>query len=125
MREVEFALGRAEARAGVLAEPKGIDIELDVDELVAQGRSPGNPVEPLVRALRGEVESVHFGATSQDILDTALVLVPRSALEVFELDKLAAACARLAATHPHTVMAARTPLQQAAPTTVRPPAAHG
>ena len=117
MREVEFALGRAEARAGVLAKPKEIDIELDVDELVAQGRSPGNPVEPLVRALRGEVESVHFGATSQDILDTALVLIARSALEVFELDELAAACARLAATHRDTVMAARTLLQQAVPTT--------
>jgi 3-carboxy-cis,cis-muconate cycloisomerase len=97
---------------------------LDVDELCAQGRAVGNPVEPLVRALRERVSgdaarSVHFGATSQDILDSAAMLVARDArvLVVAELDRAATACARLAEAHRDTQMSARTLLQQAVPTT--------
>src|SRR5213082_778173 len=48
---------------------------LDVDELVRDGRSAGNPVAPLVRRLRSRSDQVHRGATSQDILDTAAALV--------------------------------------------------
>jgi len=117
MLDVERALSRAEARAGVIPEAEAIHIDLDVDRLVAEGRAAGNPVEPLVRALHAQAESAHLGATSQDIIDTALVLVARDAFDVFELDGLAAACARLADEHRNTVIAARTLLQQAVPTT--------
>jgi 3-carboxy-cis,cis-muconate cycloisomerase len=62
---------------------------------------------------------VHKGATSQDIMDTAAMLVARRTLDLIltEVDGVAAACARLADTHRTTVMAGRTLLQQALPTT--------
>jgi 3-carboxy-cis,cis-muconate cycloisomerase len=92
---------------------------LDAAELATEGRAAGNPVEPLVRRLRERSEHVHHGATSQDILDTASALVTRNAIAIIlgELDAVAAACARLAGQHRSTVMAARTLLQQAVPTT--------
>ena len=84
----------------------------------------GNPAEPLVRALRKEVgaeaaDVVHHGATSQDVVDTAAMLVSRRALDLVlaELDRAAAAVATLAETHRATPMAGRTLLQQAVPTT--------
>ena len=84
----------------------------------------GNPVEPLVRALRAEVGGeaaayVHRGATSQDILDTAASLVSRRALELVLTDLLGVAdgCAALADRHRSTLVAGRTLLQQALPTT--------
>ncbi len=96
----------------------------DVDELCEQGRAAGNPAEPLVRALRERVGGdaaryVHFGATSQDVLDSAAMLVARNATRLIEeeFDALASACARLADEHRATAMAARTLLQQAVPTT--------
>jgi 3-carboxy-cis,cis-muconate cycloisomerase len=93
----------------------------DVDELAREGRAAGNPVEPLVRALRersGAAEA-HRGATSQDILDTAAMLVARNArtLILADLDGAVRGCAALADEHRSTVMAARTLMQQAVPTT--------
>ncbi|HEX4518553.1 MAG TPA: 3-carboxy-cis,cis-muconate cycloisomerase [Gaiellaceae bacterium] len=131
MLEVERALANAEAIAGVipahLAGPiaEACVVErFDVESIVASGRSAGNPAEPLVRALRAAVggdaaEFVHFGATSQDIVDSAAMLVSRRAVELIleELDGLAVACASLAEAHRDTPMAARTLLQQAVPTT--------
>jgi 3-carboxy-cis,cis-muconate cycloisomerase len=77
-----------------------------------------------VRALRERVGGdaatwVHVGATSQDVMDSAAMLVARNALGLIddELDGIARACARLADEHRDTVMAARTLLQQAVPTT--------
>jgi 3-carboxy-cis,cis-muconate cycloisomerase len=95
------------------------EVELDPEELAREGRRVGNPAEPLVRRLREVAPNVHHGATSQDVLDTAAALVARDAkaLVLAELDGAAAACARLAAEHRDTVMAARTLLQQAVPTT--------
>src|SRR4029453_5989819 len=63
--------------------------------------------------------SVHWGATSQDVMDTASMLVARGALDLIlvELDGVTAALARLAEAHRSTPMAARTLLQQAVPTT--------
>jgi len=92
---------------------------LDVGELVREGRRAGNPVEPLVRALRERSQQVHLGATSQDILDTAAALVSRDATAIVaaELDGVARACADLADEHRDTVTAGRTLLQQAVPTT--------
>jgi 3-carboxy-cis,cis-muconate cycloisomerase len=92
---------------------------LDVEQIVREGHAAGNPVEPLVRKLRERSEDVHRGATSQDILDTATALVARDAtsLIVRELDGVARACAELADAHRGTVIAGRTLLQQAVPTT--------
>jgi 3-carboxy-cis,cis-muconate cycloisomerase len=131
MLEAERALAAAEAAAGVI--PAGAAIEIaeasraaafDPAALAEQGRKVGNPAEPLVRALRaavgGEAASyVHWGATSQDIVDTAAMLVARRALGLIDghLEGVADACARLADEHRATPMAARTLLQQAVPTT--------
>jgi 3-carboxy-cis,cis-muconate cycloisomerase len=96
----------------------------DAGELATAGRAGGNPVIPLVAALRERVgddhaAGVHCGATSQDILDTASMLVARDALALVDraLSAAARTCADLAEAHRDTVMAARTLLQQAVPTT--------
>ena len=131
MLSAERALARAEAQAGVIpgeaadAIAASCRAELfDLEELLEHGRDTGNPVEPLVRALRGEVGGdaaryVHWGATSQDILDSAAMLVSRRALGLVlaDVDRVAAACARHAREQRETTMAARTLLQQAVPTT--------
>jgi 3-carboxy-cis,cis-muconate cycloisomerase len=126
----ERALARAEARVGVIpaeaadAIAAACDPErFDVAQLAEEGRRVANPVEPLVRALVAEAGEagrwVHWGATSQDVLDTASMLVARGALDVIlgELDGVADGCAALAEAHRTTPMAARTVLQQAVPTT--------
>jgi 3-carboxy-cis,cis-muconate cycloisomerase len=110
------------AASGVEGVAEACDASLyDVEALAREGRAAGNPVEPLVRALRERsgVAEAHRGATSQDILDTAAMLVARDAraLILAELDAAARACAELADRHRSTVMAARTLMQQAVPTT--------
>jgi 3-carboxy-cis,cis-muconate cycloisomerase len=131
MLEAERALANASALVGVVPPAAAAAIAeacepsaFDLDALLAEGRAVGNPAEPLVRALRARVREdsarwVHFGATSQDVVDTAAVLVAREATELLcaELDGVAAACAHLAETHRSTPAAARTLLQQAVPTT--------
>jgi 3-carboxy-cis,cis-muconate cycloisomerase len=129
--DVERGLAAAEARAGVIPDEAARAIggacsadRFDAAALADEGRSPGNPVEPLVRALREAVggdaaEYVHRGATSQDVLDTAAMLVSRGALGaiVESLEAVAAEAARLAEAHRSTPMVGRTLLQQALPTT--------
>jgi 3-carboxy-cis,cis-muconate cycloisomerase len=125
MLEAERALAAAEARVGVISEEEAWAVaeacaaSFDIEALAEEGRRVGNPVEPLVRALRGRAERAHWGATSQDVLDTATALVARDAgaLVLAELGGLADVCATLAERHRGTVMAARTLLQQAVPTT--------
>jgi 3-carboxy-cis,cis-muconate cycloisomerase len=131
MLESERALANAGSLAGLvpahLAGPIADACEVerfDVAAIVEAGRSAGNPAEPLVRALRDAVGVeaagfVHYGATSQDIVDTAAMLVARRVLALVEeeLDGVSAACAGLAEAHRTTPMAARTLLQQAVPTT--------
>jgi 3-carboxy-cis,cis-muconate cycloisomerase len=131
MLDAEGALAVAEARAGVIPRDASAEISnacdaarFEFEEIATAGRPVANPVEPLVRALREAVGGdaaryVHWGATSQDVLDTASMLVARRSLGLIsaELDAVAAACARLAEDHRGTVMAARTLLQQAVPTT--------
>jgi 3-carboxy-cis,cis-muconate cycloisomerase len=128
---VERALANAESAAGVVDESTAAAISAcclpelyDVAGLCEQGRAAGNPVEPLVRALRERVggdaaRHVHFGATTQDALDSAAMLVARDACELIdaELGALAGACAHLAEAHRSTPIAARTLLQQAVATT--------
>ena len=126
--EVEAALARAEVAAGVIPEEAGEAIEaacrpesFDPSALAVESRAPGNPVEPLVRALReavgdgGAAEYVHFGATSQDILDTAAMLVSGRVLGLIleRLEAVAEECAQLADAHRVTPMIGRTLLQQA------------
>jgi 3-carboxy-cis,cis-muconate cycloisomerase len=126
----ERALARAEARVGVIPAEAAEAIaaacgpeRFDVAQLAEEGRRVANPVEPLVRALVAEAGEpgrwVHWGATSQDVLDTASMLVARGALDVIlgELEGVADGCAALAEAHRTTPMAARTVLQQAVPTT--------
>ncbi len=128
---VERALAAAGAAVGVVpaeAAEAVADACSDADafgwdELLDQGHAVGNPVEPLVRALRARVGAeheafVHLGATSQDVLDSAAMLVTREALAhvVGHLDAAAERCAGLTREHRDTPMAARTLLQQAVPT---------
>ena len=128
MLEAERALAVASARADLLSEDEADSIaaacvasRYDLARIAEEGRRVGNPAEPLVRALREEsgVERTHFGATSQDVLDTAAMLVARDArvLVVDELEGAAHACAELARDHRSTPIAGRTLLQQAVPTT--------
>jgi 3-carboxy-cis,cis-muconate cycloisomerase len=129
--DVEAALARAEADAGVIPAEHADAIvaacraELfDVAAIGAEAANVGNPAEPLVRALRKQVggtaaDDVHRGATSQDIVDSAAMLVAREALAavVGDLSGSADAAARLAAEHRDTVMIGRTLMQHAVPVT--------
>ena len=93
--------------------------DYDVEALCEEGRADASPVVPLARALRERDPEAHGPATSQDVLDTAAMLVATHARELVlaDLDGLCAACARLAEAHRSTRMIARTLLQQAQPTT--------
>ncbi len=130
---VEVALAHAAAENGVIPAAHADLIadavagiapaEIDPAALGLAAVAGGNPVIPLVRLLRaaaGEAaESVHVGATSQDVMDTAAVLLTGWAGEVVltDLHGAADAAAALAAAHRHTPMIARTLGQQALPTT--------
>jgi len=132
MLDVEAALARAAARCGLVAETAAAEVTrvaaqpgaLDVAAVVARAADAGNPVPPLVRVLTDAVGphaagAVHVGATSQDVVDTAMVLVARRALAAVDADLAAAAeaCARLAAEHRDDPVIGRTLMQQALPTT--------
>ena len=131
MLDTEAALARAVERAG-LAEPgAGAAVTaaaqagaFDAAELGRQAELTGNPVPALVRELTrmvppGLAGAVHKGATSQDIIDTAAMLLAREALSALaaDLTATAAAAAALAAAHRDTIMIGRTLLQQAVPVT--------
>jgi 3-carboxy-cis,cis-muconate cycloisomerase len=129
MLDTEAALARALERAGLAPAGAGAAVTtaasgtFDAGGIGRQAASTGNPVPALVAALRKAVpaaaDTVHRGATSQDIIDTAAMLLARSALAALAADLAAAAdgCAGLAAAHRDTVMAGRTLLQQAVPVT--------
>jgi len=130
--DAEAALAVVSARAGLIPDSAAAAIAkacaqrdaFDVGSLGREAAQPGNPVLPLVRALEARVPTevapyVHRGATSQDILDTAMMLVSQRAMAPLldDLRGCADAAARLAADHRDTVVAGRTLLQQAVPTT--------
>jgi 3-carboxy-cis,cis-muconate cycloisomerase len=131
MLDVEAALARARALDGRIPEADAATIaaacqaeRFDIAALGAQGMSTGNPVLAMVKALRATLpervaDHVHRGATSQDILDTAAMLVAKRALEPIAADASGAAkaCAQLAERHRETPMLGRTLLQQALPVT--------
>ncbi len=134
MLDFEAALARAAAKAGVIP-PRAADViaeccraELfDRHQLGAAAASAGNPAIPLVAALTQLVARkdaaaagcVHWGATSQDAMDTGLVLQLRRGLDRFlpETQKLADSLAALAQVHASTPMVGRTWLQHAVPIT--------
>jgi 3-carboxy-cis,cis-muconate cycloisomerase len=99
----------------------------DVAELARAAKLAGNVAIPLLKALTGLVAQtdkdaaryVHWGATSQDAIDTGWVLQLRKALKIIagDLDRLAAALAALATKHRSTIIVGRTWMQQALPTT--------
>ena len=131
MLEVEAALARALERAGLAPAGSGAAVteaavpeNFDVAELGALAALTGNPVPALSRALMKQVprtaaSAVHRGATSQDIVDTAAMLMAARALDVIVADVGAAAraAAGLAVKHRSTIMIGRTLLQQAVPVT--------
>ena len=131
MLDAEAALARALERAGLAAAGAGAAVtaaaqaaRFDPGELGEQAPLAGNPVPALVRALTGMLPpsaagAVHQGATSQDIIDTAMMLLARAALDevLASLAEAAGAAARLTADHQETVMTGRTLLQQAVPVT--------
>ena len=112
------------ASAGVAAPADLSLVELDVARLAVDAESSGNPVVPLVAALRSATPEeaslwLHRGLTSQDVLDTALVLCARDAVVAVRGD-LAAQVGRLvdlATEHRDTPCIARTLTQPAVPTT--------
>jgi 3-carboxy-cis,cis-muconate cycloisomerase len=128
MLDAEVALARAEAAHGLVSADTADAVaraardlgDETVADLGAAARDSGNPVVPLVTALRAAAgDQAHFGATSQDILDSAAMLVAKRALVpvLAELDAIVDACAALAREHRATVMAGRTLMQQAEPVT--------
>src|SRR5487761_2419910 len=124
MLDFEAALARAEAAVAACCDAGRFDAE----SLAAAARSAGNLAIPLVAALTRTVAAadpvargyVHWGATSQDVIDTALVLQLRDALALIDADveRLAAALAVQARRHATTVLAGRSWLQQAIPVTL-------
>jgi 3-carboxy-cis,cis-muconate cycloisomerase len=130
--DVEVALAEAQADAGVIPAASVDHIRaaaqaerFAIDELREDAERAGNLVIPLVRRLTELVAArdpaasghVHFGATSQDILDTAAVLLVRGATLKLdaELQRAMSAAAALARAHATTPMPGRTWLQQASP----------
>lgn len=134
MLTVEVALATAQERAGMLPASSLDTIRdaahidgFDMSTLAAGVQETANPVVALVQQLTARVaardpaaaDHVHQGGTSQDILDSAMMLLCALALDAIatDLDRTAAALAGLAGTHRDTVMVARTLTQHAVPTT--------
>jgi 3-carboxy-cis,cis-muconate cycloisomerase len=132
MLDFEAALARAEAAAGVIpsgaVEPiaKACKAEaFDLAALAEAAMRSGNLAIPLVKALTSAVAAldadaaryVHWGATSQDVIDTAAMLGLRAGIDVLlaDLDRAIGGFAGLAQKHRHTAMVARTWLQHALP----------
>jgi 3-carboxy-cis,cis-muconate cycloisomerase len=134
MLDFEAALARAEARTGLIPGAAASAIaaccraeHFDLAALARAAAAAGNLAVPLVarlteRVARDDAEAarlVHWGATSQDAIDTGLVLQLRASLERIdgELARLAGVLARLAREHRASLAVARTWMQQALPTT--------
>ncbi|MFC9956574.1 3-carboxy-cis,cis-muconate cycloisomerase [Streptomyces nigra] len=129
--DAEAALTRAQAALGLAPEEAARAVtgaadadRFDARALAEEARTGGNPVIPLIGALTRAVGEehgpyVHRGATSQDIMDTALMLVAVRALGpvLADLERAQRAFARLAAAHRDTALPGRTLTQHAVPTT--------
>src|SRR5262245_53177965 len=127
----EAALARALAACGVIPNDAARSIvdacrvdRFDVAAIYRDSATAGTLAVPLVRALTAGTAAtgssyVHWGATSQDAIDSALMLQIREALDLLleDLRQLAASCARHAEVHRFTLMPGRTLLQHATPIT--------
>jgi 3-carboxy-cis,cis-muconate cycloisomerase len=132
MLAFEAALALAEARAGIIPQDAAniiagscrVDL-FDVEALYREAEIAGTPAIPLVRMLTAQIgddakKFVHWGATSQDAIDTALMLQMRNGIDLLENEILNVCeeCAKLAEQHRNTLMAGRTLLQHAVPITL-------
>lgn len=132
MLDFEAALARAEAACGVIPERAVEPIaracnasSFEVAALAQAATRSGNLAIPLVKALTAEVAKsdaeaaryVHWGATSQDVIDTAAMLTLRAGVDALlsDLERAIEGFAKLARQHRHTPVAARTWLQHALP----------
>jgi 3-carboxy-cis,cis-muconate cycloisomerase len=132
MLDFEAALARAEAATGVIPAEAAGPIEracnirtFDLAALAEAATKSGNLAIPLVKALTAAVTKadteaaryVHWGATSQDVIDTAAMLMLRAGVDALlaDIDRAIAGFARLALKHRHTAMVGRTWLQHALP----------
>jgi len=129
MLDFEAGLARAQDVAGVIRAEHAERISeacraerLDAAAIAAAAAETGTPVVPLLAALRAQLPEevaadVHRGATSQDVVDSAAMLIAARALEALgdDLEAASAVAAGLAEEHRATVMAGRTLLQQAVP----------
>ncbi len=127
--DVEAALARAQAKVGIVPPEAAQAItavaevgRIDWERLSARTQIVGYPILPLVEQLSDWAENglgqwCHWGATTQDIMDTADVLQIRDALDLIstDLDGVAAALVTLAETYADTPMAGRSHLQHALP----------
>lgn len=128
--DTEVALARAQARLGIIpqAAARGIadaatSCRFDLDRLARETALVGYPVLPIVEQLAAAAGDagryLHWGATTQDIMDTATILQVQAGMALIErlLDETIAALSRLVADHRDTPMAGRTHLQHALPIT--------
>ncbi|MFL9926369.1 adenylosuccinate lyase family protein [Herbaspirillum lusitanum] len=128
--DAETALARAQARTGVIPAEAAAQItelsaydKLDVEQLRKETEIVGYPILPIVKQLSeqcGEAgRYVHWGATTQDIMDTATMIQCKRAIALIEqqLDATRSALKKLALEHADTVTAGRTHLQHALPVT--------
>jgi 3-carboxy-cis,cis-muconate cycloisomerase len=129
--DVEAALAKVQAELGVIPEGAAAEIRrkskvefYDLDAMKKEMDRTSHPIVPLLRAIKDVCEGdagefVHWGTTTQDIMDTGTVLQIREALDEIEpnLRKMIKLAAELARTHRSTVMAARSHGQQALPIT--------
>ncbi|MDX2543115.1 adenylosuccinate lyase family protein [Streptomyces sp. WI04-05B] len=127
LAQAQFAVGLTPAAAVAAIASEAHADRFDLVALAYAARAAANPVVALVPALTEAVaakdpaaaEYVHRGSTSQDILDSAAMLIARRALTLIaaDLERTADALAALADTHRHTALAGRTLAQHAVPTT--------
>jgi 3-carboxy-cis,cis-muconate cycloisomerase len=128
--EVEIALARAESRLGVIPADAAAQIAaksdaaaFDYDQLRSETDNVGYPILPVVHQMAKQCGDcgryVHWGATTQDIMDTAVVLQIRAALDLVgdDIAQLRGVLGDLARRYRDTPMAGRTHLQQALPIT--------
>ncbi len=132
MLDFEAALARAEAATGVIPQSAAGPIaaacraeSFDLAALADASTRSGNLAIPLVKALTSNVAQqnadaaryVHWGATSQDVIDTATMLTLRAAIDILlgDIDRAVAGFAKLARQHRDTAVVARTWLQHALP----------
>jgi len=132
MLDFEVALARAEARSGVVPQAAAAAIQavakatnFDAGALARETLRAGTPGIPLSKALVAKVRAanpdaarfVHWGATSQDVADTGLILLLKRVQPILaaDLGRLETALRRLAEEHERTVMLGRTLLQAAPP----------